>query len=294
MIRKSRIKSTGNFCLICFFSLCLSFFYVISCFAQNDEKQQRVFDQARLLSEQEVLQLEEEVHKISQQIKMDVVVVTTADAEGKSVREFADDFYIEGNFGAGSKYSGVLFLIDMEHREIYINAVGQMARILTDQRRELILDAVYPAISQEDYHQAISQFLSETAGYVKKGIESGQYNYDEVTGEISVYRRVTVIEFLAALIIAAIIAWLPCISIKRKYAMRESRKLSIGNQQAYTETAGFLFSQKQDQCLNTRVTQRHLPKPPSGGGKPGGGSASGRSTTHSSSGRTFSGSGRKF
>lgn len=296
MMRRKRVYNIPA--LLTYMVLLLLFGFPTFAVQASVSSEQRVFDQAGLLEEEQIGQLELEIETVQQEIGMDVVVVTTADAGGRTAREYADQFYIDGNFGTGKDYSGVLFLIDMDNREIYVNAVGTMVRFLTDDRREVILDAAYPSMIQQDYQGAIQNFLGKSLEYVREGIESGQYNIDEETGAISIYRTLTPMEILTALTIAGLIAVIPCWNIKRTYAMKRNRQVARGTNRAYIADAGFAYHQKSDQCINTRVLQRHIPKPPSGGsrgaGGSGGRSSSGRSTTHRSSGRTFSGSGRKF
>mgnify|MGYP002754776727 FL=1 len=70
----------------------------------------RVFDNANLFSESEKAEIERTVAKVSAKTKLDLVVVTTGSAEGKSSEAYADDFYDAGNYGYGSKLSGALYL----------------------------------------------------------------------------------------------------------------------------------------------------------------------------------------
>ena len=61
--------------------------------------------------------MEEEIASMRKEMNMDVVIATTDDAEGKSAETYCEDFYINGGFGTGKDYSGVIFLIDMDNRE---------------------------------------------------------------------------------------------------------------------------------------------------------------------------------
>ena len=107
------------------------------------EGKTRVFDQAGLFSKAEKSSMEEEITSMRKDMNMDVVIVTTDDAGGKSAERYSEDFYTNGNFGTGKDYSGVIFLIDMDNRELYIAPVGTMNRFLTDKRWNTILDNAY-------------------------------------------------------------------------------------------------------------------------------------------------------
>ncbi|MBM6837148.1 TPM domain-containing protein [Clostridium saudiense] len=53
----------------------------------------RVVDRASLFSSEEIVSLENSINDISTRYEMDIVIVTTDDVEGKSSRDYADDFF---------------------------------------------------------------------------------------------------------------------------------------------------------------------------------------------------------
>lgn len=255
----------------------------------------RVFDEAGLFSEAEKSSMEEEIASMRKDMNMDVVIVTTDDAEGKSAEKYCEDFYINGNFGTGKDYSGVIFLIDMDNRELYIAPVGTMNRFLTDKRWNEILDNAYEGALNGDYAASAEAFLAGVRQYYAAGIPGGQYNYDRDTGKISIYRSITRLEALAALTVALLAAIGPCIGIMNRYAMKKERKQAGNYLKAYRVDCSFRFSANTDNLVNKTVTHIVIPKNNSGSHSGGGvGSSSGRSTTHSSGGRSFGGGGRKF
>ena len=255
----------------------------------------RVFDEAGLFSEAEKSSMEEEIASMRKDMNMDVVIVTTDDAEGKSAEKYCEDFYSNEKFGTGKDYSGVIFLIDMDNRELYIAPVGTMNRFLTDKRWNEILDNAYQGASNGDYAASAEAFLAGVRQYYAAGIPGGQYNYDRDTGKISVYRSITWLEALAALAVALLAAIGPCIGVMNRYAMKKERRQAGNYLKAYRADCSFRFSANTDNLVNKTVTHIVIPKNNSSGySGGGGGSSSGRSTTHSSGGRSFGGGGRKF
>ena len=82
---------------------------------------------------------------------------------------YADDFYDSGNFGYdGPHGTGVLFLIDMDNREIYISTCGDSIYYLTDARIETILDAAFDYVSNGQYYDAAKKFLSLAVTYMQR------------------------------------------------------------------------------------------------------------------------------
>ena len=60
------------------------------------DSRQRVYDYAGLFSESDTAALEEELAYTVDTIGMDVVVLTSENKDGATLREYADDFYDNG------------------------------------------------------------------------------------------------------------------------------------------------------------------------------------------------------
>lgn len=265
--------------------------------------QPRVFDQAGLFSETEIIQLEEKIAQCRKSTKMDVVIVSAyADGE-RSAEEYADDYYDYGGFGAGKKASGVLLLYYMDGPgqpggECYISTTGTMINMLTDERIESILDDVYGDLGNRDFAGATEHFLEDVKAYVKEGVESGQYTYDRDTGEIVRYHSIRLYEVAIAMVIAGISAGSVCLDIKKRYAMKQSSREVSNSLQAYRADCAFHFSVAGDKMVNKYVRSVPIPRNTSsgsGGRGHSGSSSAGRSTIHtSSSGSSHGGGGRRF
>ena len=265
--------------------------------------QTRVFDQAGLFSETEIIQLEEKIAQCRKSTKMDVVIVSAyADGE-RSAEEYADDYYDYGGFGVGKKASGVLLLYYMDGPgqpggECYISTAGTMINMLTDERIESILDDVYGDLGKRDFAGATEHFLEDVKAYVKEGVESGQYTYDRDTGEIVRYHSIRLYEVAIAVVIAGILAGSVCLDIKKRYAMKQSSREVSNSLQAYRADCAFCFSVAGDKMVNKYVRSVPIPRNTSsgsGGRGHSGSSSAGRSTIHtSSSGRSHGGGGRRF
>lgn len=265
--------------------------------------QPRVFDQAGLFSETEIIQLEEKIAQCRKSTKMDVVIVSAyADGE-RSAEEYADDYYDYGGFGVGKKASGVLLLYYMDGPgqpggECYISTTGTMINMLTDERIESILDDVYGDLGNRDFAGATEHFLEDVKAYVKEGVESGQYTYDRDTGEIVRYHSIRLYEVAIAMVIAGILAGSVCLDIKKRYAMKQSSREVSNSLQAYRADCAFHFSVAGDKMVNKYVRSVPIPRNTSsgsGGRGHSGSSSAGRSTIHtSSSGSSHGGSGRRF
>ncbi len=257
--------------------------------------EQRVFDQAGLFSENEISLLESRITELKRALPLDIVIVTTADAEGKSSRDYADDFYDYGGFGVGAEHDGLLYLINMDYRECWISTTGAAIDIFTDARIDSILDDyVYPYLVEGAYFDSSMAFLGEIPKYVRQGVPEDQYRIDE--NDISAegpatlaarFRRSlsnTPVYLFFSMFIGAVVV-----------GIMAAMNRGIGKITAttYLDQNSTALVESRDNLINTRVRKTRI-QPPSGGGS-GGFSSGSRSTTHrSSSGRTHGGGGRKF
>ena len=266
----SRYKS------ILYVILSVLFLSGISIFATT----QKVYDEADLLTSNQIATLNQIANDLSQSLNMDIVIVTIVDNQGKTSRDYADDYYDYNGFGFGPDADGVLLLINMDDREVYISTAGIAIRYLTDLRIERILDAVYPHLSSGDYYSGVTAFLNNLEGYVRAGILSNQHTVEEKKPNI--FGRI-VMFLLISMGIGGISVGVMASNNKGK---------STVNEGTYLQNKALNILNSSDRHVNTIVTHVTI-NTNSGSGSSGG--SSGRSTVHrSSSGRSHGGGGRKF
>lgn len=242
-----------------------------------------VVDQASLFTTAESDALAQQAERIGTAYGLELVVVTTADAAGKSARDYADDFYDQNGYGTGDEKSGILFLLDLDNREAYISTSGSGIRYLTDSRIESVLDDVFAAgLADGNYLAACQAFLTATEGFLAAGIPAGQYTVEEQGPN-----TLTAPEGLAGLA-ASGISGLAFALVNKKRYKGNPRPAFFDYHRNSLVSMGVVA----DNLVNSRITTRPLPRPQSSGGP---GSGSGRSTVHRSGGGSFhGGGGRKF
>lgn len=263
-----------------------------------DFESSRIFDTASLMSDEEKEQLEELAARHRKDTGVDIVVVTAYNDGYRTAMEYADDYFDYGGFGTGKDADGVLFLIYMDrpnsvNGDYWISTHGIMVRVLTDERIETIGSNVVSYLRSQDYAGAAEQFLTDVSYYVDKGIQAGQYTYDQETGRISVYHSIRWYEALFAVAVSAGIGLSACLGVISRYKMKPGRRQQENGMLAYRAEARFTLSGADDILVNQFVTKTRISTSSGGGGGRGG--SSGRSTTHrSSSGRSHGGGGGRF
>ncbi|WP_449540156.1 TPM domain-containing protein [Ferdinandcohnia sp. Marseille-Q9671] len=259
------------------FSLLILFISANAIFANTEA----IFDQADLFTEQEKIELQEQATSLSEQFQMDIRIVTTFDSEGKSARQYASDFYDSHGFGYAGTQDGVLYLIDMDNREVYIFTRDRIVDYFPDVTVEEILDHVYPFLTEEAFGESAKAFLSylETtmnAGIPEGSTSSGGYaqsdnytSYTEATSDGELLKELLL--YLAIGIAAGVIS----VGVMAMY--NRGRATTTAN--TYLESNSFTVTNKMDRHYNTRVTQQKIQRNNnngggssfSGGGRSGGG-----------------------
>lgn len=249
----------------------------------------KVYDEAGLFTSDESAKLQDTAKSLTELNQMDVVIVTISDAEGKSSMAYADDYYDYNGFGYGSEKSGILLLIDMDNRDVWISTTGLAIRYFTDSAIDSILDKITGYLSDGQYYKAADIFLDQVGNYFSAGIDSNQYNYNTETGERDYYQNSLTgfeksvshipIFLLISIAIAGIVVGIMSINNKGKKTINPS---------TYLDENSFILRDNRDIYIRTATTTRFIDTS-SGGG------SGGRSSTHSgSSGSSHGGGGRSF
>ena len=286
-----------------FFAILITILLVCSC-SPALASEQRVFDQAGLLSGEESAALESRIAELRAAYDHDFAILT-ADAGVYDTADYADIFYEEQGFGAGDGNSGVLFFVDMENRTTYISTTGTMIDIIDDAREEAIFDAQMDYLGEGAFGDALMASLDMAEEYILDGVAGDHYAYDEETGGLldpseygSEYQEPTVSR-LAMAIVGLIFG-----SLLGLVAGLITRAVIKGSYNKKYKPAKYDFNSKSSLSLtvndsritNKAVTTRRIPREDtnrsSGGGFSGGSSRSG--VHRSSSGARHGGGGRKF
>ncbi len=120
-----------------------------------------VDDAAGLFSAEEKAALEQAAKDAvdSTPLATTLCIVTTDYAQGKTAISYADDYFDSRYLDEGWPRDGLVYLIDMDNREIYISAAGAYQGILSLDRMDVILDTAYLRVSSGDYAASAEAFV---------------------------------------------------------------------------------------------------------------------------------------
>lgn len=220
----------------------------------------QLIDQAGLLTQSEAEDIEEMIEKLEDKTGWDVMAVTTEDAEGMTATYYAES-WLDGHMTGDD---GIIYLIDMDNREIVVSGTGDAKICLTDAHKKSILDVGYNKVSSEEYGEGFEAMMKETLKYA--------------------YRQITIVEALIALVVAIVLGGITVGGIIGSYRLKFG-----GYKYPIKKNGSITLRRKEDIFINQFVTHRHIPK------SEGSGSGGGETTTHAGvGGRTYSSGSRKF
>lgn len=113
-----------------------------------------VTDNAGILSESEISAINELAEKIGSKNSIDIQILTVESYTGYSIQDYADIYYENHGFGYGSEKSGLILVLSMSERDLYISTQGSVLYI-TDGLSYDFLDE----ISVGQYGDGFSEFI---------------------------------------------------------------------------------------------------------------------------------------
>lgn len=254
---------------------------------------EKIYDFADLYSEEEEIKLYNSVNNFIIETNMDMAIVTIDENPKDNAMKYADDFYDYNDFGFDGVFSGVLFLIDMDTKEIWMSTTGNAILIYNDERINDILDYVINYKKNSDY-KSTDIFIEQCRLYASKGILEGNENY-YIDAQGRYRKNLKNIDYVVAIIASAIMGAVITTIIVLK--QKDKRKVK----DAYNYEKEFKLIRSQDIFLGKKTTKHYIGSSSSSSSgsssdSSGGSSySSSRSSTHSSSsGRSHGGGGRKF
>lgn len=265
-----KYKTASLFLLLAAFLLAIGFSQLVSA----EESAPRVFDRAGLFSPEETEELEKESREFFARYGQEMLVVTTRDAEGKSSRDYAADFY-DTHFGntATRFVDGVIVLLDMDNREINLVTTGRMIEDIDRDAEESVYDAGIDGMKSGDYGQAAKKMVRRVAAIMNRLYPGPNGITAEEAGASGVAGLGTAAGFYAAQ--------------RKKYkGQKKPLRYQLGANRLMN------LVPYSDELIDSRITA--VPLPRNNSQKFGGGSSGGRTFTGSSGTSHGGGGGRGF
>ena len=126
---------------------------------------EKVYDFAELYTDEEEKEIYNKIQSFIDTRQLDLVVVTIKENPKGSAMVYADDFYDYNNFGLNETRDGLLFLIDMDTRELWISGTGKGEEIYPDTKINDILDETFQKFSDKLYYEGTINVIKTIDSY---------------------------------------------------------------------------------------------------------------------------------
>lgn len=273
MINKLSKKPRFMALALVFFLTLISSFSFLFTSVYAEAKVPRLVDNADVLTDSEEKSLLAKLNEISERQQIDVIIVTTYNAEYNTITQFADD-YNGSNFGDDG--DGILLAMDFGKRDWAISTKGKAIRAFTEAGQKYMTDIFIPYISDGDTYKGFDTFADLCDKFIKQYKTGSAYDVGNLPKE-----RNMVFLIGASVIPALLLALAVC------YGMTSQLK-TVRRQYAadsYELRNSFYVNTAEDFFLYKRLSRTRRESSSSSGGS---------STHRSSSGGTYGGSSGKF
>ncbi|WP_285815933.1 TPM domain-containing protein [Thomasclavelia cocleata] len=281
--------------------------YQMSLIIDNVEPSRNIVDMANILNSEQTSQLEQKITQVINNCQMDVVILTTCLNNGKSMVDFADDYYDENDYGIDLRKSGLILALSLQDNEWYISTSGAAIDTFSDWGIEYLGKVMKPSLVDRNFYQAFEDFVSYTEKFNVQAATDKPYdrynqgdlpnldvdeevvfdNQDnsEPKTKMDSNKRI-LISLGAGLIIGFIISFIRMGKL--------NTKKSVKNANEYVKENSFKLTKSNDLYLYQTVTKRARPKYEDNNHSTSSYHKTTSSTHRSSSGRTHGGGGGKF
>ncbi len=148
----------------------------------------KIDDSADLFSEAEEAMITESILEFSLETEYSSIVLTIDYAEGKTSQQYADDYFDDLIISEGWEEKGILFLIDMDNREVCISTMGECISVYA-YAIDYIIDSGYDELVDGNYSECITLMVSAALDYSHNNTDDyyGDYYVDEYYGDYPIY-----------------------------------------------------------------------------------------------------------
>lgn len=199
----------------------------------------RYVDMAGLLDAEDMGKVLSKLDAVSEAHKMNVVIVTTPDLEGKSPEAYADDFFDYNEYGP----DGILLLVSTDGNKWHISTTGTAIDIFNEDALEHLSNDFVDYLSDEEFMDAFMNYTNDCDEILTMA-ENGE-TYKHKLG-----MKAILISIGGGFVIALVMAM---------YKKKQMRSI-VAQQSAqdYTRGGSVQIHNRYDNFLNSTITSRTI------------------------------------
>lgn len=231
MMINKKIKALMSIIMLCI--MCAGIFLGDKTAAYADSSKEYVYDNAGILTADEVSKLKKQCKEASADTDCDIVVITTNIGHDYSTMDSYLEQFLDDN---GYSQNAIIYGVDMTSRADRMYTQGKAKTDISPSRLDEIREACEDYLSDSDYYGAFSKYIKKidmcmTTSIVKK---------------LTYYMWIKLLIALGAAVAAVLVM------------MHNAKaKMTVSSTQ-YTKDHNFKVNDKRDVFINTTVVTRHI------------------------------------
>ena len=190
------------------FAIVLVFGLSITAFANSEERY--VFDEASILTYDEIEELETRAKEISETYGCEVYAITFPSLEGNEAWELNEMLYQElvSEYGAGEDV--VILMLAMEERQYDILAHGYGNTAFTDYGKDVMAERFLDDFANDDWYWGFYDYMSTCEEFLAMAASGEPFDVGSDEGE----GGANFLGVIVAIIVSCVIALLICLILK--------------------------------------------------------------------------------
>lgn len=240
MKKHSITKSLSYTAILCILLTILMLPTGLAAASETEGNYQHIYDEAGLLSTNELETLEEMCIQYSEESGAKIIILTHNRKEAVDGEIYIENFYDKMLYG-----DSVILLVDMYNRDVLIQGYGLAEKSVNSSRIDVIIEKISPHLTDEEYNTAFQYYISKSAAYIKNGPLAKQI----IT---NVYFQI-VVSLVIGLIVVGIMVY------------NSGGKMTAGGNNYIDGNHSGLIGRRDD-YIRTTVTRVRKPSQKSGGG----------------------------
>ncbi len=136
------------------FAVLLCVLSVVPAFAASEYP--LIIDDAGLLSDSQLKEIEDKLDKVSKETKIDITILTVDSLDGMSPEEFAQYYYEVLDYSE----DGIILLLSMEYRDVNVSSFGEYGKdVFSTSKVDSIREEITPDLSDGEYFDAFDLYI---------------------------------------------------------------------------------------------------------------------------------------
>lgn len=246
-----KIKALMSVVLACI--MCVGIMSVIKTDAYADSSKEYVYDNAGILSADEVSKLKSQCKKASEDSECDIVIITTNIGHDYSTMDSYLEKFLDDN---GYSKDAVIYGVDMKSRVDRIFERGKAYDSMTPDKLDSIIEASEKYLAKDNYYKAFSKYVKNM----------------NMCMTTSIVKKLTYKMWIKLLIALGV-----AVAAVLMMMHNAKAKMTVGSTE-YTKDHNFKVNDRRDVFINTTVVTRHIESNNNSHSSSGGGGGGSRSS----------------